>query len=214
MTVSIHNLILDSIKSFKKAPLLFILFQIPQGMTDCLEIYLEKEWGDKEFWLMGLFAFLAFIIGIFPTSLTFSLVINEKKSFSHTLESLSLKWGKLLLSAFVSGILFAIGVMAYVVPGVLLMTFYLFVPYLILSEKEAPLTSYFYQSSQIAKKHFIKVILLVFSVLFSFILFQNIGKMAGEAIGFEYLPTLLSSLIINTIVNLFLSHFYLELKKC
>lgn len=205
------------------APLLFLAVQIPQGILDASEYFVDKAWGERETLLMGLFALTAYVIGIVPSALTFLLTWKKEKSFKNAWNYLNGRWALLLGSAVVSGVLFAVGVMAYVIPGILLMVFYLFVPNLILTEPKAPLSSYFYRSSAIAKKNFATVLFAVVGALVFFVLFQRLGIVIGtqimddmnsEPLGKILLITVIMtcSMVVNALVNIWLSYFYLELK--
>ena len=200
------------------------MVQIPQGILDAVEHFADKTWGERETLLMGAFALTAYVIGVIPSALTFLLTWKKEKSLSAALGRLSGKWGLLMASAVVSGVLFAIGVMAYVIPGILLMVFYLFVPNLILTEAKAPLPSYFYRSSTMAKKNFATVLFVVLGVLVFFVIFQRLGivvgkriqdAMASEPLGAALLiaTIMFFSIFVNALVNIWLSHFYLDLRE-
>jgi hypothetical protein len=222
--VSIGTIFKKTFQTFLTAPLLFLAVQIPQGIVDAADYYAEKAWSEKETLLMGLFALVAFVIGVVPSAITFTLTWKKEKSLKIVLNHFAGRWSLLLLSAIVSGVLFALGVMAYVIPGILLMTFYLFVPYLIITEPKMPLATYFYRSSSLTKKNFLVVLSTVIVALVIFVVFQQLGEMLGEramysvedsVIGNSLLiaVTMLFSILINALVNIWLSHFYLELKQ-
>ena len=220
--MSIITLFRKTFRTLWGAPLLYLLIQLPQAIIDALEYYAEQVWGESQTLLMGGFALLAFIIGVIPSVITFAMVWKESRTLGAVLRFFHGKWGLILLSALVSGILFALGVMAYIIPGILLMTLYLFVPYLILTEEKAPLTTYFYRSSKLSRKKFKTVLAVVGAVLGLFIIFQKVGEALGVHASEQLENPLLQkilltsilmlfSMFINAFVNVWLSHFFLRL---
>jgi hypothetical protein len=214
--VSIAAIFQSTIRTLFMAPFLFLVIQTPQGITDALEDFVGKTYGETNVAVTAIYAIAAFIIGIIPEALTFAMVLDvsegRKPSLSSALSRLKGKWGRLISAAILLGVVFALGVMAYFLPGLLLMTLYLFVPHLIIQQPLSPFATYFYRASKMAKKYFLRIFLFVIIAIVTFLLTQRLGATLGVWIpAASFLPVMFISMIVNAVVNIWLGYFFLTL---
>ena len=152
---TIRKLLSESIKVFRRFPLVFFLYQLPEVATEWVE---KVGVPDKDDWLRAfLVLFPYFCIASFAsTGLTFLRVrgIREenRRNVRGELESLTKGLGSLIPVSILCGIIFIFGVMALMIPGIYFQAIYLFVPFLVLERPRQPWTSYLFESKQLARQ--------------------------------------------------------------
>lgn len=145
-------------------------------------------------------------------------------TFADAWKSLIPHFGILILSSFVLGLVFVLGVMVFVIPAFYFMSLYLFVPHWIMTERGLSLSAYLYRSTKTAKRAFWKCVFTVVIAMVlgigTYLLAQTLGPWAGGFVDNEVLRHLISltinialSVVSATLIDTWVALLYLDLKE-
>jgi len=188
---------------------LLLLCQIPEILVTLVQKQIEKDQTDPHFFLFFLIYPVFCIFSALSSALTY-LVIEKSSKPRYLREVLSALLSKLLLlsgAASLLGIVFLVATLAFVIPGVLVMAFYLFVPFLILQPPKGSFWSYFSESKQLFRKNkticlFTSSAMVVLSIL--------------SFLGFLEAPLILEigiSLLLSLVLNVWISTVFIEVSR-
>lgn len=183
-----------------------LLCQIPEGISTLL----QKQWeisdqGASRF----LFFFIYPVFCIFSavsTGLTYLIIKHPPATSGYRKVFTSLRSSFLCLSgaSIFLGFLILPALMAFIIPGVFVMAFYLFIPFFILEDPKKPFWSFFSQSKLLFKNQKM-ICLLTSSTMISMSLISFLGFLQTPLF-FE----IILSIFLSLAFNIWLSTLFLE----
>ncbi|MBI1859794.1 MAG: hypothetical protein HYR96_02615 [Deltaproteobacteria bacterium] len=168
--------------------LLILFLQIPLAVSEFTQEFLGvNDAVQPSAVAIAIVLPVFFIMSFFSSALTFAAVqIAESKGsvlLAEIWESVSPKLGALLLASLVVGVISGIGLVALILPGLVLMTYFLFVPHTIIADPPVSLWAVVTRSKRLAFGHFVLSFLLVLlSFGLSTLLFL-LGEQFGTYLG-------------------------------
>lgn len=218
-----------AMKGLCVAPLLLLLVQFPLALTEILQEVLginnsiQPPIGAI---LIILPAF--FILSFFSSALTFAatrrLVQAKPHALHHVWEDIKPHIGKLLAASVTFGCLSGLGLVAYIVPGLILMTLFLFVPHLIIADSSNSLWAYATRSKKLVANHpFFSFFVVMCSFSLSTVLYllgEHLGTYYGavgsnDEIRVTILVTIRSvfAMVGGLAVDLWVASYFMTLRK-
>jgi hypothetical protein len=192
-------------------PVHFFALQIPQVVPEIME-RLFMQGAEKESTLALLprlipYFVVASLVMTWTSAMTYVSVrsLSEGKpiSFSQSAQVANSRWRWLFPAALLAGVTVLIGFSAYIIPGIILATLYLFVPQLIIDEGATSLMIYFNRSWKLARSHFLQsvgIVIVVTSIsLLLYVAEQSIEGWLTRLLWNESPPQKIITLISTTI---------------
>jgi hypothetical protein len=218
------NLFSKSAHTLKFAPFYFLLLQLPQGAIDGVSTFLtvdNKSFLEKAGIVAVQLLFSAYISAFSFLSVNETLE-NKKPRFFGIWKKIQPRFLALTGAALVVGILCAMGFMAMIVPGFILVTLYFFTPYFLLSE-DIPVFIAMRRSFLLSKKFFVGSFFRVcfFGLLhFGSVSFWDffIGRILHDTgeIGPEVLyflvPKIFCTMVFGVLSEVYMAHYFYRIK--
>lgn len=213
-----------------KHPVHFLLIQLPAGLTEPLEVLTTTFQREHDYLAPLLILPVFFVLSIFTSAATFASVLRNSQSkplsLKETFDTVVSHGKPLLLAAMLVGSLSALGMMAYVIPALLIITVYLFVPHLILSKGGLAVTAYLNQSKDLttqSRRRF----LFSFGIVFCAFLISLASDLLGKYLGQQFLEPdnvvlfkmaswigirMLLTMFLGSIIDVWISFYFLEVR--
>lgn len=217
----LNNTLKQTLAFYKKNLVAILAIQIPMGflvvIQGILEPYIENHSVLALIFLLPLFA----LGSSWGTALTYLLILSDsnatlKKRLSHSASLLVSKLKTLSLASLLIAVFFGLGLYAYVLPGILFIALYFFVPILVVSEPEQPIVRYFYQSKQLVTGSY-KLFFLTFAIaLLTFLIeipISYLVELLSERLGYSILLDVGISMLVTGLVDVFICYYFLSLKS-
>lgn len=215
------NTIKQSFGFYQKNPIAILTAQIPMGILVIVQRVLEPHL-EKHPILISSFLLPIFSLGTsWGTAFTFLLMCGDSQApirdqLSRAVASLFQNFKALSLTSLLTAIFFALGLYAYLLPGIVFIALYFFVPILVVSEPEQPISRYFYQSKQFVTKSY-KLFFLTFSItLFTFLVEIPISYLVdflSERLGYAIIFDVSISMFVTGFIDIFICYYFLSLKS-
>ncbi|MBI4403269.1 MAG: hypothetical protein HY537_03870 [Deltaproteobacteria bacterium] len=164
-------------------PIHFFVLQIPAATAEPLIVWGSSAGLDKAIIPALGFALYGFFVSAFSAGLTLSSVLQQEQGgvplFSISYGNVSERMGVLALSSLLVGLVIGLGLYAFILVGLFFMGLYLFVPQIIIYEKEQRAMAVLAKSAKLAKKR----LGLVLSVVAFLVLVTLTAELLGETLG-------------------------------
>ena len=170
-----------------RAPLFLFLLQAPLAITEILQEALGINNSVQPplwavFIVLPTFFVLSFLSSALTLAAVFHLHTTGRCSWNNLWAMIRPKIRPLLIASIALGSLAGLGLVAYIIPGLLLMTLFLFVPHVITLDPPTSLWAYVTRSKRLVSRHpFVSFFIVVFSFGLSALLF-----LLGEHFGTYY----------------------------
>ncbi len=209
---------------FKKYPVHFLVFQIPEVSVELIEAMIGPK-TENRILIILVFALPYFFFTSFLTSALTFLSVRDTTTSGRP-PSLGMALGrivpklKLLLPvSLLTGIILGLSLAAFILPVFYFMTVYLFVPILVASETKMAWSQYLYRSKKIIQTRLWKTMTIVFCMLTSSFIIQVglnidlIWNFVGEWGWLLEAVRYFLSMLVGAIVAIWVSLYYLETTK-
>lgn len=135
MWFRVKEIVSESFRWFRTAPILFLLFQIPEALVEGVEDIAGNWIEGKPFAALALLIPAYCLSSAIASALTCSAVIQLKEGKKPTLAQAFRRFSgrglTLILAALAVGLAVALGIAAMFLPAIYFMAIYIFVPYII-----------------------------------------------------------------------------------
>ena len=217
----IKNTVTQSFGFYRKKPFAILAAQIPMGILVIVQRVLEPHL-EKHPILISSFLLPIFSLGTsWGTALTFLLMGGDsqapiKDQLLQAMANLFHKFKALFLTSLLTAIFFALGLYAYLLPGIVFIALYFFVPILVVSEPEQPVSRYFYQSKQLVTKSYTLFFLTLSITLFTFFVeipISYLVEFLSERLGYAIIFDVSISMFVTGFIDIFICYYFLSLKS-
>ncbi len=175
----------DAFRLLFKRPGVFLLIQTPGALLTLFDktfmVNVENLPPAQSLpWIIPYFC-VSVIMTSFISAATYMAVLDEsegnKSSFKAAFKKVSGQLVPLFTGSLITGAVILAGFYAYLIPGILVMCLYLFLPQVIMNEPGQPLMVYFNRSWKMARSHIWSTLALVTAILIITLLgyFSDIG---------------------------------------
>lgn len=188
---------------------LLCLICLPEQVADVLSLYLAPMTEKMTTWQSRLvmipYAAISLLLSVYSAAAVFDVVRNLQKGKKPTLGHAVTEVGKqivpLSLATLLIGVVAALGVAAFIVPGIFVIVVYVFVPHLIMNEPGKPLMVYLNRSWKLAARHKLYVTFLVLTMAISGLLVYSSGSIFPTAEGSYYIAFTIGRALFSTLLG-------------
>lgn len=135
---------------------ILLLIQVPEALLGLLWRFLETHWAQQPFLILVVLYPPYCVLSSWCAALSFGVIRSQRippTSQISLFHSFSKSFLKIAAAALLLGLVFIPAVLL-IIPGVVLLAFYLYLPFILWNQPELSVSQAFSRSKEIAKKYF------------------------------------------------------------